>query len=61
MSPSITALVGFASWQVLLTLVLGVYRTSLVLSGRKAANAFGADGSDVFPFGRRLTRARQLL
>lgn len=58
MSPSVTALAGFAGWQVLLTIVLGFYRTGLVLSGRKAANAFAADGSDVSPFGRRLTRAR---
>lgn len=58
MSPSVTALVGFAAWQVLLTMALGVYRTSLVLGGKRAANAFATDGSDVAPFGGRLTRAR---
>lgn len=58
MSPSVTALVGFAAWQLLLTVALGVFRTGLVLRGRKAANDFAADGSDVSPFGRRLTRAR---
>jgi len=29
-----------------------------VLSGKKAANAFASDGSDLDPMGRRLTRAR---
>ena len=58
MSPSITALVWFAAWQLLLTFALGGYRTSLVLGGRKAPNAFKLDGSDVGGFGQRLTRAR---
>ena len=58
MSPSVSALAGFAAWQVVLTFALGVYRTSLVLGGRKAANAFKTDGSDVGGIGQRLTRAR---
>jgi len=58
MSPSVTALVGFAAWQLLLTLALGFFRTGLVFGGHKAANDFATDGSDVSPFGRRLTRAR---
>jgi uncharacterized MAPEG superfamily protein len=52
------ALAGFAGWFVLLTLILGTYRSALVLGGKKAANAFRADGSDVPGFGQRLTRAR---
>lgn len=58
MSTSVTALAGFAAWQVLLTFALGFYRTGMVLGGRKAANAFKTDGSDVPGFGQRLTRAR---
>ena len=58
MAPTITALVGFAGWFLLLTFALGFYRTGLVLSGQKAANAFAPDGSDVSAFGRRLNRAR---
>ncbi|MGH7820357.1 MAG: MAPEG family protein [Candidatus Binatia bacterium] len=58
MSASAIALAGFAGWQLLLTFVLGGYRTALVNTGRKAANAFAPDGSDVGGFGRRLTRAR---
>ena len=53
-----TALVGFADWYALLTVALGAYRTSLVLSGRKAATDCAPDASDVSPFGRRLNRAR---
>ena len=58
MSSSATALAGFAAWQLLLTVALAFFRTSLVLGGRKAANAFATDGSDVPGFGQRLTRAR---
>lgn len=58
MTPSITALAGFAAWQVLLTFGLGIFRTSLVLGGSKAANGFKTDGSDVGGIGQRLTRAR---
>jgi uncharacterized MAPEG superfamily protein len=58
MSPTATALAGFAGLFVLLTAVLATYRSALVLSGRKAANAFRTDGSDVAGFGQRLTRAR---
>ena len=58
MSPSVMAVAAFAAWQVLLTFVLGIYRTGLVLGGNKAANAFATDGSDTPGFGRRLTRAR---
>ncbi len=58
MSPTATALAGFAAWFLLLTFMLGTYRTALVLSGRKKANSFAPDGSDVSAFGRRLNRAR---
>ena len=58
MGPTGTALLGFAGWYVLLTFALGLFRSGLVLSGKKAANSFSTDGSDVGDFGRRLNRAR---
>lgn len=58
MGPTATALVGFAGWFLLLTFALGFFRSGLVLSGKKAANSFATDGSDVGDFGRRLNRAR---
>ena len=57
MTPSATALAAFAGWQVLLTFTLATYRSALVLSGRREANSFRADGSDSPAFGQRLTRA----
>lgn len=58
MTPTATALAGFAAWYILLTFGLGLYRTVYVMSGRKAVNTFATDGSDVSAFGRRLNRAR---
>jgi uncharacterized MAPEG superfamily protein len=58
MGPTGTALLGFAAWYLLLTFALGLFRSGLVLSGKKAANTFATDGSDVGAFGRRLNRAR---
>ncbi|MCC6763623.1 MAG: MAPEG family protein [Deltaproteobacteria bacterium] len=58
MTPTATALLGFAGWYLLLTFALGIFRSGLVLSGKKAANTFASDGSDVGAFGRRLNRAR---
>ncbi len=53
-----TALLGYAAWYLLLTLTLTTVRSTLVLSGRRAANTFAVDGSDLGGFARRLTRAR---
>jgi uncharacterized MAPEG superfamily protein len=58
MAPTAVALLGFAGWYLLLTFALGFFRSGLVLSGKKAANTFATDGSDVGAFGRRLNRAR---
>lgn len=58
MGPTATALLGFSAWYLLLTFALGILRSALVLSGKKAANDFATDGSDVGGFGRRLNRAR---
>lgn len=57
MTPTGFALLGFVGWTVLLLLSLGAFRTSLVLGGRRAANDFKPDGSDVSPFSNRLCRA----
>jgi uncharacterized MAPEG superfamily protein len=58
MGPTATALLGFAAWYLLLTFALGFFRSALVLSGKKSADTFATDGSDVGAFGRRLNRAR---
>lgn len=52
------ALIVFAGWYALLSIALALYRTRLVLAGRRAANSFSTDGTDLDPLGRRLTRAR---
>ena len=57
MSSSALALLGLVSWTMLLLLMLGGYRGALVLSGKRAANQFNPDGSDVSPFSNRLCRA----
>ncbi len=58
MGNTLTALAGFAAWFVVLTLVMGFFRIGLVLSGKKAANSFAVNGSDLPGFGQRVTRAR---
>lgn len=58
MTTTLTALLGFAAWFVLLSIVLGLYRVGIVLARQKAANTFAVDGSDLAGVGQRLTRAR---
>ncbi len=58
MGATATALICFAGWFALLSVVMGLYRGRFILSGQKAANQFANDGSDLDPFGHRLTRAR---
>ena len=57
MSASAIALVGYAAWMLFLVGIIAVLRGSLTLSGQRAANSFGVDGSDVSPFSNRLCRA----
>jgi hypothetical protein len=57
MSASAGALLGYIAWTLLLIIVMEVYRTALVVSGRKAADSFRPDGTDVSPFAHRLARA----
>lgn len=40
MSASLIALLGFAAWAVLLIFIVLLYRTAIVLTGRKPANAW---------------------
>jgi uncharacterized MAPEG superfamily protein len=58
MGTTLTALLGFAAWYVLLSLILGLFRVGLVFGGQKAANSFAVNGADLPGFGQRLTRAR---
>ena len=58
MTTTLTALLGFASWFVFLSIVLGLYRVGLTFGGQKAPNTFAVDGSDLTGVGPRLTRAR---
>jgi len=57
LSPTATALLGFAAWTIALVVLLGLYRSGLVMGGKKAANQFNPSGEDLEGFGRRLTRA----
>lgn len=57
MTPTATALLGFAAWTIFLVILLAFYRTSLVMGGKRKANSFNATGADVEGFGVRLTRA----
>jgi uncharacterized MAPEG superfamily protein len=57
MGASALALLGYAAWTILLVTCIGLHRSSLTLSGQRAANSFKPDGSDVSGFGQRLARA----
>lgn len=58
MATTLTALVGFTAWYLLLNVAMAVFRVRLILSGAKAPNSFATDGSDLPGLGQRLTRAR---
>jgi uncharacterized MAPEG superfamily protein len=58
MGRTATALVGFAGWFTLLSIVMGLYRMRYIFSGEKAANSFATDGRDLDALGQRITRAR---
>jgi uncharacterized MAPEG superfamily protein len=51
------AVLGYVAWMLVLLLILAGLRTSLTLSGQRAANSFRPDGSDVSEFSGRLCRA----
>ena len=58
MGATLTALAGFAAWYVGLTILMGSFRMSRMVSAGKAANSFAVNGSDLPGFGERVTRAR---
>jgi uncharacterized MAPEG superfamily protein len=57
MSPSLTALCGFAAWTLLLVFALAGVRAIHGQRTGKPLNSFAPDGSDIQGFGQRLTRA----
>ena len=57
MSPSSSALLGYIIWMMALIFLLASVRVGLVMTGKKAPNAFAPDGTDVSPFVNRLCRA----
>lgn len=57
MSPTITALLVYILWMLLLLGMIAGLRTAASLSGEKKANDFNPDGSDVSDFSNRLCRA----
>ena len=57
MSQSAIALTGFAAWTLFLVLLIGLYRSYFVFTGKRASNQFDPTGADVGDFSRRLCRA----
>jgi uncharacterized MAPEG superfamily protein len=56
MSATIFAVIGYIGLILVLLVAIAVYRTMLVNNKSKASNEFNPSGSDVSPFGQRLTR-----
>ncbi len=57
MTATATALIGYATWTLLLALTVVNYRGLQVLSGRKKAHEFTTTGEDLGSFSQRLCRA----
>jgi uncharacterized MAPEG superfamily protein len=57
MTTSTFALLGFASWTMLLLAGIALLRGTLTLRGLRFANSFAVSGEDVSPFSARLCRA----
>src|SRR5207253_4481557 len=56
MSPSILAVICFATWTILMALVMVNHRVFYVLTGRRRINTFPPDGVAVSPFQARACR-----
>src|SRR5437867_10282761 len=56
MSPSILAVICFATWTILMALVMVNHRVFYVLTGRRRINMFTPDGVAVSPFQARACR-----
>lgn len=57
MQTSLSALLGFLAWTLLLLVLMEVIRTKLVLTGEVPANGFDPGNSTLSPFMQRLARA----
>lgn len=57
MNPTAIVLTGYIFWYMLLLAGIALLRTVLTLSGKRAANRFHPDGTDVSAFSGRLCRA----
>ena len=57
MNPTLTALTGFATWALLLLVLMESIRTKLVATNDVAANGFSPDNANLSPFMQRLARA----
>jgi uncharacterized MAPEG superfamily protein len=57
MQASLSALLGFLAWTLLLLVLMEVIRTKLVLTGEVPANGFDPGNSTLSPFMQRLARA----
>ncbi len=57
MSPSLTALLGFMAWTLVLLVLMEAIRSKLVLTGEVPANGFNPENTNLSPFMQRLARA----
>jgi hypothetical protein len=57
MNDTALALLGYITWTLVITIVLVTQRAVLTLSGKRLANSFKTDGTDVSEFSARLCRA----
>lgn len=57
MTPTATALLGFAAWTIVLLVTIAVFRSMQVQTTGRSANSFSPAGDDCGDFGKRLTRA----
>ncbi len=57
MNATAIALVGYIVWGVLLVGGIAVLRTAVSLARHRPINLFRVDGTDISPFGERLSRA----
>jgi uncharacterized MAPEG superfamily protein len=57
MTPTLTAVAGFAAWSLVLLVLMETIRVKLVLTRAVPANGFLPDNSNLSPFMQRLARA----
>ena len=57
MTHTALAVLGYATWTVILLCGIFAHRGALILTGQRALNTFSPHGTDVSPFGGRVVRA----